>query len=118
MPRGPASRSPGHAQAAFRSFERMGASRDADEAAALIRALGGRATRSGPKALGSLTKREGEVLALIGEGLGNKEIAERLFITRKTVEHHVGNVLAKLGLSGRSEAAAFAARHLSGDVQR
>jgi DNA-binding NarL/FixJ family response regulator len=59
---------------------------------------------------GPLTKREVEVLDLLGHGLSNREISDRLYISRKTVEHHVGNILAKLGLRGRAEAAAYAAR--------
>ena len=98
------------ARAALAVFEDLGAGRGADAAAALLRTLGVKAARSGPRNIGRLTQREQEVLGLLGEGLSNPEIAERLFISRKTVEHHVARVLAKLGLRGRAEAAAFAAR--------
>ena len=57
-----------------------------------------------------LSKRELEVLALIAEGRSNPEIGRRLFITRKTVAVHVSNILSKLGVSGRVEAAAAAIR--------
>ncbi|HEX7492420.1 MAG TPA: LuxR C-terminal-related transcriptional regulator [Candidatus Limnocylindrales bacterium] len=57
-----------------------------------------------------LSKREMEVLALIAEGRSNPEIGRRLFITRKTVAVHVSNILTKLGVSGRVEAAAVAIR--------
>ena len=50
------------------------------------------------------------MLELIGAGLSNPEIGDRLYITRKTVEHHVGNLLAKLGLRNRAEAAAYVTR--------
>jgi DNA-binding NarL/FixJ family response regulator len=97
------------ARAALADFERLRAARQADEAGALLRALGA-PVRTGLKGVGALTKRETEVLRLLGAGLSNPEIAERLFITRKTVETHVGNLLAKLGLRNRAEAAALAAR--------
>jgi DNA-binding NarL/FixJ family response regulator len=98
------------ARVALDAFDQLGASRDADEAAALLRRLGARVARAGPRGLGTLTKREREVLSLLGEGLSNPAIADRLFLSRRTVEHHVANVLRKLGLSGRAEAAAYAAR--------
>lgn len=98
------------AQAALNTFEQFGANRDADRAAALLRTLGVRATRTGARSQEPVTKREREVLDLLGEGLSNPEIAERLFISRKTVEHHVSSILTKLGLRNRTEAAAEAVR--------
>ena len=98
------------ARAALSVFEDLGAGRDADAAAALLRDLGVKAARTGPRNIGRLTRREQEVLALLGEGLSNPEIAERLFVSRKTVEHHVARILSKLGLRGRAEAAALVAR--------
>lgn len=97
------------AQGACATFEQLGAPRDVDAAAALLRALGAPA-RTGPKGVGVLTQREQEVLGLLREGLSNPEIAERLFISRKTAAHHVSSVLSKLGLRNRVEAAAYAAR--------
>jgi DNA-binding CsgD family transcriptional regulator len=98
-------------RSAMHTFETIGASRDADEAASWIRSLGARAPRGGPSPYGALTRREREVMRLLTHGLGNPEIADRLFITRKTVEHHVGSILAKLGLRTRAEVAAYVARH-------
>jgi DNA-binding CsgD family transcriptional regulator len=95
------------ADAALALFDRLGARRDADAAAAVLRSLGSRG-RTGPKRVGLLSRREREVLDLLGHGLSNPEIAARLFISRKTASHHVSNVLAKLGLRNRAEAAAFA----------
>lgn len=71
------------------------------------------AGRTGPKNLGTLSRREREVLALLGEGLTNAEIAARLYISTKTAGNHVSNVLAKLQLRSRAEAAAFAVRHFA-----
>ncbi|HXF71841.1 MAG TPA: helix-turn-helix transcriptional regulator, partial [Actinomycetota bacterium] len=94
----------GEAKAALGEFERLGMPRDADAAAAFLRERG-TAGRTGPKGVGTLTRREREVLALLAEGLSNPEIAARLFISTKTAEHHVSNILAKLHLRSRAEAA-------------
>jgi DNA-binding NarL/FixJ family response regulator len=74
--------------------------------------------RAGPSAepedpLAALSARERDVLALLAEGLRNREIAERLVISEATVKTHVRHVLEKLHFRNRAEAAAFAARHLS-----
>lgn len=95
---------------AAEAFAWLGASAELDRATALLRTLGGPA-RTGARRVGSLTDREAEVLALIAQGLTNPQIAERLFISRKTASHHVSNVLAKLGVRSRAEAAAWAAAH-------
>jgi DNA-binding CsgD family transcriptional regulator/predicted negative regulator of RcsB-dependent stress response len=100
------------ARVALSVFEELGAGREADRAAAFLRSLGVKAARVGPRGIGILTKRELEVLKLLGEGISNREIAERLFITRKTVEHHVARILSKLDLRSRAEAAAYAVRSL------
>ena len=97
-----------HARA---ELEALGALRDADAAAALMRSLGAKG-RAGPRAAGLLSRREQEVLRLVGDGLSNRGIAERLFISPKTAEHHVSRIYAKLGVSSRAEAAAYAARNL------
>jgi DNA-binding CsgD family transcriptional regulator len=80
----------------------------------LMRALGAKG-RAGPRAAELLTRRETEVLRLLAEGLTNREIAARLFISPKTAEHHVGRLYAKLGVGSRAEAAAYAARNLGAE---
>jgi len=58
-----------------------------------------------------LTSRESEVLALMVEGLNNTEIAQRLSVSRSTIKTHISNILAKLGVSNRIEAAALAMKN-------
>jgi DNA-binding NarL/FixJ family response regulator len=61
--------------------------------------------------IASLTEREREVIALVGEGLKNKQIGHRLSITETTVGHHLTSVFAKLGVESRLEMVIFAHRH-------
>jgi two-component system response regulator DevR len=70
--------------------------------------------RSGPpkdKALEGLTEQEQRILELIGEGLTNRQIAERMYLAEKTVKNYVSSMLAKLGLTSRTQAAIFATKH-------
>ena len=73
--------------------------------------------REGPKqdtALEGLTEQERKVLELIGEGLTNRAIGERMFLAEKTVKNYVSSLLAKLGLERRTQAAVFASKHPRG----
>jgi DNA-binding NarL/FixJ family response regulator len=100
------------ARLAMSTFERLGARTESDAAAALLRDLG-IAGKSGPRTHGALSRREAEVARLVGMGLKNDKIAAQLFISDRTVEHHVSSVLSKLGMSTRTEIAAYAVRHLA-----
>jgi two-component system, NarL family, response regulator DevR len=60
--------------------------------------------------LSGLTEQERKILALIAEGLTNRQIGERLYLAEKTIKNYVSNLLAKMGMSRRTEAAAYAAR--------
>ncbi|MCQ4204115.1 response regulator [Streptomyces sp. NPDC058783] len=66
---------------------------------------------SGPGRAGSLTEREREVLSLIADGRSNREIARALVLSEKTVKTHVSNILMKLDLADRTQAALWAVRH-------
>jgi DNA-binding CsgD family transcriptional regulator/tetratricopeptide (TPR) repeat protein len=98
------------------TYQASGAARDLARVDAALRALGARRGVSGPRrrrpATGweALTDTELKVVRLVAERLTNPEIAERMFISRRTVQTHVSHALAKLGVSSRRELAAEAAR--------
>jgi two-component system, NarL family, response regulator DevR len=77
---------------------------------ATVRLALARLRESGDGALGDLTEQERRIFELIGAGLSNRQIAEELYLAEKTVKNYVSNLLAKLGMARRTEAAAFAAR--------
>ncbi|MFI9846660.1 response regulator [Nonomuraea sp. NPDC051941] len=81
---------------------------DPQTTAAMLQRLRDQATRKDP--LAALTEQERHILDLIGEGLTNRQIGERLFLAEKTVKNYVSNVLSKLNMQRRTQAAALAAR--------
>jgi DNA-binding CsgD family transcriptional regulator/tetratricopeptide (TPR) repeat protein len=96
------------ARAALAVFGPIGA-HEAHDLQDLLHRLGVGAMATGPAGPGRLTTREREILGLLGEGMSNPQIAQRLVISPKTAEHHVGAILRKLHLRSRAEAALYAA---------
>ena len=81
---------------------------DPQAAAAVMRRIRDQATATDP--LAALTDQERRILELIGEGLTNRQIGDRLFLAEKTVKNYVSALFAKLGMQRRTQAAAYAAR--------
>lgn len=93
--------------AAIRSVARGQATFDPAVSARLVSGLSP-ASRQVPDTVSELTPREQEVLQLIGDGLNNAEIADRLFVSNATVKTHINNLFAKLGLRDRAQAVRLA----------
>jgi DNA-binding NarL/FixJ family response regulator len=98
---------------ALELFETLGATPAAAWASQRLRQLGAGRRPRGRRAStrehpGGLTARESEILAMLARNLGNPDIAARLFVSRKTIEHHVSAILGKLGVSSREDAVAVA----------
>jgi DNA-binding NarL/FixJ family response regulator len=81
---------------------------DPEAASRVMRRMREQAQRSDP--LAGLTDQERRILELIGEGLTNRQIGERMFLAEKTVKNYVSALFAKLGMERRAQAAAYAAR--------
>jgi two-component system, NarL family, response regulator LiaR len=101
---------PAELAAAVRGATDERAAIDPTVAARLLQSLSDPTTQDGAPDLDALTRREREVLCLIAAGRSNKRIAFELEIAEKTVKTHVGHVLAKLGVSDRTQAALVAVR--------
>jgi DNA-binding NarL/FixJ family response regulator len=84
---------------------------DANAVDCVLAAAGRRAAPPPPGWPADLTDREVDVLRLIARGLSNRQVAERLFISPKTVGRHVENLYVKIGVSSRAAAAVFAMEH-------
>jgi DNA-binding CsgD family transcriptional regulator len=97
------------ASAAARAYQEFGLVHSAERAAALLFTAAPVANR--PSLPSGLTGREVEVLRLIAGGRSNKEIADQLFLSVRTVERHITNLYAKIDAHGKADAAAFAIRH-------
>ena len=103
------------AQDAAGAYEALGATWDVDRVHATRRQLGlRRAAKAGPRTTqrsgwDALTSSERRVVELVADGLSNPDIAQRLFVSRRTVETHVSHALAKLGVASRVEVAALVA---------
>ena len=77
----------------------------------MTRKKGGKQPNSEEAKIATLTAREREVIALVGEGLRNKQIAQRLFISETTVRHHLTSIFSKLAVAERIELVIYAYRH-------
>jgi len=105
-----------HLDSAVRGYEAVGAVRDVNRVAASLRALGVRrrsaARRTARRGWDSLTNSELAVVRLATEGLTNRQIGERLFVSRRTVETHLSHVFTKLDIATRTQLAGVATRRL------
>ncbi len=98
------------ARMALDAFERLGAAHAQRRAARRLRQIKAKVEREGGATLPGLTSREAEVLALVAQGLSDKEIAARLVVSEHTAHRHVSNILTKLNVPSRAAAAAHAAK--------
>jgi two-component system, NarL family, nitrate/nitrite response regulator NarL len=83
----------------------------ADVLSTMAHKRGGKQLNSEEAKIATLTAREREVISLVGEGLRNKQIAQRLFISETTVRHHLTSIFSKLGVAERIELVIYAYRH-------
>jgi DNA-binding CsgD family transcriptional regulator len=90
-------------RAAMQTFDRVGASLWAERARTELRATGETARKREPSNFDQLTRQELQVLRAVGQGITNREAAAQLFISPRTVDHHLRSIFLKLGITSRAE---------------
>jgi DNA-binding NarL/FixJ family response regulator len=90
-------------RSALETFERLGAAAWAERARGELRATGETARKREPSSFDRLTRQELQVVRVVGQGATNREVAAQLFISPRTVDHHLRSIFQKLGISSRSE---------------
>jgi DNA-binding NarL/FixJ family response regulator len=86
-------------------IDALGADPWAERARAELRASGETARSSDPSTIDQLTPQELQIIRLVSEGLSNKEVAAQLFLSPRTIDYHLRNVFAKLGIRSRTQLA-------------
>jgi DNA-binding CsgD family transcriptional regulator len=94
-------------RAATETFERLGAAPWENRARTELRATGETARKREPSTLTQLTPQQLQIVRLVAEGATNKDVAAQLFLSPRTVDHHLRNVFMKLGISSRAELIRF-----------
>jgi DNA-binding CsgD family transcriptional regulator len=94
-----------HLRAALGAFESLGAAPWAERARAELRASGETARKRDPSTIDELTPQELQIAHLVAEGLSNKDVAAQLFLSPRTIDYHLRNVFAKLGITSRTQLA-------------
>jgi DNA-binding NarL/FixJ family response regulator len=94
-------------RAALQAFERFRAAPWAERARTELRATGETARTRDPSTIDQLTAQELQISRLVAEGLSNKEVAAQLFLSPRTIDYHLRNVFAKLGIKSRTQLAHF-----------
>jgi DNA-binding CsgD family transcriptional regulator len=92
-----------HLRAALDGLERLGAAAWAERARDELRASGETARERDPSTADQLTPQERQIVRFVAEGSTNKQVAAQLFLSPRTVDHHLRNVFLKLGISSRAE---------------
>jgi DNA-binding NarL/FixJ family response regulator len=92
-------------RAALEAFERIRAGPWAERARAELRASGETARKRDPSTVDQLTPQELQIARFVAQGLSNKEVAAQLFLSPRTIEHHLRHVFSKLGIKSRTQLA-------------